>query len=308
LTTRLSSCRLECGPAGCESCAAEIIYDSVAKLNDYAVFINSSDDDTVARDHVQGDMIKYINTINNQAKEILTKKVLEGNLNDCEKEQLEIFKVLKQPFWMLVQTAIEGEDIGELKIMIGTLIELLQQELGNYCANDKARENIKQQEGPKCEWEEYEQTKEYLGRIDEIIQDSLFKDSGEDSKLGAILGFVDIQAMIDKRVKKLFEDELVCPEEVSVIKKQYMLQLNKCMAQFMSTKLDLRKMNRIQRISCTKELRNTMEKRVTKLLKDELEDTFNNLDTEVPDFLTGGDGPITDIDLPQQQQGVARPQ
>jgi len=308
LSTRLSSCRQECGPAGCESCAAEIIYDSVAKLNDYTVFINSSGDDTASRDHVQGDMIKYINQINTQAKEILTKKVLEENINNCEKEQLEIINIVKQPFWMLVQTAIQGEDVGELEVMIGTLIDLLQQELGNYCGNDDGQRKIKQTEGPKCDWEEYEQTKEYLGKIDEIIQDSLFKDSGEESKLDAILGFVEIQGMLDKRVKKLFEDELTCPDEVSVIKKQYMQQLNKCMAQFMNNKLEFSKMSRIQRISCTKELRNTMENRVTQLLKDELEDTFNQLDTEVPDFLTGEDGPITDIDLPSEQQGVARPQ
>merc|ERR1712013_301579 len=113
------------------------------------------------------------------------------------------------------------------------------------------RWKIKQTEGPKCDWEEYEQTKEYLGKIDEIIQDSLFKDSGEESKLDAILGFVEIQGMLDKRVKKLFEDELTCPDEVSVIKKQYMQQLNKCMAQFMNNKLEFSKMSRIQRISCT---------------------------------------------------------
>ena len=33
-----------------------------------------------------------------------------------------------------------------------------------------------------------------------------------------------------------------------------------------------------------------------------------HVDREVPDFLTGEDGPITDIDLPSEQQGVARPQ
>ena len=58
--------------------------------------------------------------------------------------------------------------------------------------------------------------------MDEIIQDSLFKDPNENSKLDAILGFVDIQKILDDRVKKLFEDQLVCPEEVTVIKKQYM--------------------------------------------------------------------------------------
>ena len=57
------------------------------------------------------------------------------------------------------------------------------------------------------------------------------------------------------------------------------LQLNKCMAQFMNNNLKFSKMSRIQRISCTKELRNTMEERVTTLLKKELDDTFNQLDT-----------------------------
>ena len=109
---------------------------------------------------------------------------------------------------MLVQTAIQGESLDELGVMIGTLIDLLQQELGNYCGNEDGLKKVKQTEGPKCDWEEYEQTKEYLAKVDEIIQDSLFKDSGEDSKLDAILGFVEIQAMLDKRVKKLFEDDL----------------------------------------------------------------------------------------------------
>ena len=55
--------------------------------------------------------------------------------------------------------------------------------------------------------------------------------------------------------------------------------MNKCMAQFMNNNLKFSKMSRIQRISCTKELRNTMEERVTTLLKNELDATFNQLDT-----------------------------
>merc|ERR1711892_1073396 len=308
LSTRLSSCQVNCGPDGCDSCAADIIYDSIAKLNDYKTFLNSSVDDSAKSDFIQGDMMKYINDINAQTKEILIKKVMEGDIDSCEKENLEIFDVNKQPFWMLVQTAIQGEGVSQLEIMVGTLVELLNQQLENYCGKGNNQKRINQEEGPKCDWEEYEQTKEFLIKVDEIIQDSLFKDPNESSKLDAILGFVEIQGMVDKRVKKLFEDQLVCAEEVSVIKKQYMLQLNKCMAQFMNKNLKFSKMSRIQRISCTKELRNTMEERVTALLKKELDDTFNQLDTEVPDFLTGdGDGPITDVDLPADQQGVVRP-
>merc|ERR1711892_425025 len=308
LSTRLSNCRVNCGPEGCDSCAADIIYDSIAKLNDYKTFLNSSVDDSAKRDFIQGDMMKYINDINAQTKEILIKKVMEGDIDSCEKENLEIFDVLKQPFWMLVRTAIQGEGVSQLEIMVGTLVELLKQQLENYCAKWNNQKIINEEEGPKCDLEEYEQTKEYLIKVDEIIQDSLFKDPNESSKLNAILGFVEIQGMVDQRVKKLFEDQLVCAEEVSIIKKQYMLQLNKCMAQFMNNNLKFSKMSRIQRISCTKELRNTMEERVTTLLRKELDDTFNQLDTEVPDFLTGaGDGPITDIDLPADQQGVVRP-
>merc|ERR1712106_606526 len=42
LSRRLSSCLVNCGPDGCDSCAADIIYDSIAKLNDYETFLNSS--------------------------------------------------------------------------------------------------------------------------------------------------------------------------------------------------------------------------------------------------------------------------
>ena len=35
--------------------------------------------------------------------------------------------------------------------------------------------------------------------------------------------------------------------------------MNKCMAEFMNVKLKFREMSRLERISCTKELRNAME-------------------------------------------------
>ena len=122
---------------------------------------------------------------------------------------------------MLVNTTIQVEGSRELEIMVGTMIEILKQQLENYCATETKREE-NQGESLNCEWEEYEQTKEYLIQVDEIIQDSLFKEANDKGKLDAVLGFVKIQAMFDKRVKKLFEDQLVCPQEVSIIKKQYM--------------------------------------------------------------------------------------
>lgn len=59
-------------------------------------------------------------------------------------------------------------------------------------------------------------------QVDEVIQDALFKVEDDSAQMTALLGFVDIQGLFDKRVKKLFEDELVCPDEVTTIKKDYM--------------------------------------------------------------------------------------
>jgi len=95
----------------------------------------------------------------------------------------------------------------------------------------------------------------------------------------ALLGFVDIQTLFDARVKKLFEEKLECPGEVQIIKKDYMTQLNKCMAEFMNQKLKFTEMSRNQRISCTKVLRNIMESRMSQLLKSELEKSLNEIDT-----------------------------
>ena len=54
-------------------------------------------------------------------------------------------------------------------------------------------------------------------------------------------------------------------------------QLNKCMAQFMNTKLKFSDLNRLQRISCTKELRTQMEERMGELLQSELQKSLDNI-------------------------------
>ena len=111
----------------------------------------------------------------------------------------------------------------------------------------------------------------------EIIQDALFKGSDDAAQMTALLGFVDIQGLFDKRVKTLFEENLVCPEEVQTIKTVYMSQLNKCMAQFMNPKTKFSDLSRLQRISCTKEMRTAMEERMGDLLETELQKSLDNI-------------------------------
>merc|ERR1711915_1095460 len=278
LKTQLKECQAQCGPGGCESCAADVLYDAIAKMNDYKTFFNNTDDDEAKKEFVRGDVIKYINDNNNEAREILIKKATEGEIDDCEQEKSDIYKMTKAPMWMLVNTTIFS-GVDELEVMVDAMIIQLEELLQQYCGSDKAVPSPNtSEEGPNCEWEEYEQTKEYLVKVDEIIQEALFKAKDDSAQMTALLGFVDLQGQYDKRVKKLFEDELVCPDEVKMIKKEYMAQLNKCMAEFMNGKLKFSEMSRLQRISCTKELRNAMESRMGKLLQFELEKSLNEIE------------------------------
>ena len=59
-------------------------------------------------------------------------------------------------------------------------------------------------------------------QVDEIIQEALFRGDDDNGRMTALLGFVDIQALLDGRVRKLFEEKLECPGEVEIIKKDYM--------------------------------------------------------------------------------------
>ena len=140
--------------------------------------------------------------------------------------------------WMMVNSTIFS-GVEETQVMAEALIELMRGLKVQFCGveeGDPVRDLG--EDGPNCQWEEYQQTKEYLEKVqstflctflyfkafqvDNVIQDNLFKSSDDGSKLDAILGFVDIQSMFDTRVKKLFENELICPEEATFIKKTYM--------------------------------------------------------------------------------------
>ena len=56
-------------------------------------------------------------------------------------------------------------------------------------------------------------------------------------------------------------------------------KLTKCMAEFMNGKLKFSEMSRLERITCTKELRNAMEMRMGRLLQAELEQSLNEIES-----------------------------
>ena len=121
--------------------------------------------------------------------------------------------------WMLVNTTI-FETLENVAAMVSVMDDELKTKRGDYCNND---DTPPPPSTTNCEWEEYENTKTYLVEVDKTIQENLFKAADSpDAKRDTLLGFVQIQSQFDARVKKLFEDEVRCPEELEQIKKTYM--------------------------------------------------------------------------------------
>jgi len=181
---------------------------------------------------------------------------------------------------MGVNNTIFAQGIDEPKVMLETMKEMLNGLLSEYCDDTKGPTTTRQEGGPTCEWDEYTQIGEYISKIDDIIQDSLFKPKADTAKLDAQRGYIDIKTLFDKRVEKLFLDEMVCPEEAVTIKKEWMPNLNKCMIDFMNTNLKFTQMTRLERITCTKSLRTSMDARRSELLSKELEKSINDIGKE----------------------------
>merc|ERR1711935_652877 len=272
LQSLLKKCLAQCGSSGCgDSCGAKVLDETIAKMKDYKSFIEDDQrDEEEKKEFVRGELIKQINDNNNDARDILIKTAnsVDGESEPRDKEKFDIYDVMKGPMWMLVNTTIFGQTT-EVQVLVDAMIKELEELLEKYCGADPVIPPSNE-DGPNCEWEEYEQSKKYLERLDEIIQEAIFKAKEDKDKLKAVLGFVEIQAMFDNRVKKLFEDELVCPDEVTIIKKE-----------FLSPKVKFSEMSRIQRISCIKGLRNAMEDRSARLLQFELEKSLSGIEEYV---------------------------
>merc|ERR1719285_359869 len=185
--------------------------------------------------------MSYINQITTDSTSILRKKV-SGELDECEEQKLEVYEKLKGPLWMLVNETIFTPSLDSLSITVVAAANMSDLLLADYCSESPRPPS--NDDGPTCEWDEYEETSKYLEKVDEIIQEALFKADKEDAQMTALRGFVDLQRLLDNRVKVLFQNLLTCPVEVDKIKKEYMSQLNKCMAEFMTNRLKFEEMSK----------------------------------------------------------------
>jgi len=274
--SQLSNCLSKCGGSeDCDSCGSLIISRSIDKMEEYQQYLaDQNRDEDEKRDFVRGDLIKLINEYNEESRAILTKRASAEELDTCDTQKYEIFILIKGPMWMLVNTTIFS-DIGEVDVMVDTMINQLKQILPGYCGS---KVTTTPKEGPNCQWAEYENYRDFiLPEVDNVIQTSIFKAKKDSDKKEAIKGLISVQRLFDDRIKKLFEDRLVCPNEVTAIKKTYMGQLNQCMDEFLDSNVKFTQMTRKQRISCIKVLRGSIESRSTKLLQYELERSLNDI-------------------------------
>jgi len=143
----------------------------------------------------------------------------------------------------------------------------------------EASNKMEASEEMECDWEEYQETRDYIKALDTIIAETIFHpEKHTDARVKALLGFVDLQTMLENRVNVLFEKALICPDEVMIIKSQYMSQVTKCMAKFMNTKTNFGTgLIRRERIECTKVLREVMERRISILLESEVNQGLNQI-------------------------------
>ena len=91
----LTACQLECDGADC-GCASEILEETLAKMEGYKIAFANIEDDEAKKEFVRSDMIKYINDVNNERRDILIKKAKDQkSFTECDKEKLDIYKTTK---------------------------------------------------------------------------------------------------------------------------------------------------------------------------------------------------------------------
>lgn len=289
LSRREEECKEKC--TNCNDCLVIKLKETIEKMKTFdsnivnSLYGEQSEKERV-RQQVREEMIEYINENNGVYLRVLTLRAEGNEIDSCEERWSVWFKdTLKVPMWMLVNTTIFAE-YSEIELTIKQSIVLLEEMLTDPEVNECSSTPKPPPPPENCEWNEYEQTKLYLERVDQTIQESLFK-NGQASRVGALLAFVQLQGMMDDRVKELYEDQTVlhCPNEIPFIKKKYMHTLGDCMQEFMDTNDEgFGKLTRLRRISCTKRLRSMMEQRMADLLTFEI--NTNLMSTPPPSFPT----------------------
>merc|ERR1711874_562092 len=196
LERRERDCQKKCST--CNDCLVMKLKQTIEKMKSFdrnivnSLYGEESEKDRV-RQQVREELIEYINEDNEIYLRVLKFKAEGKDTDSCEEMWSGWFKkTLKVPMWMLVNTTIFAE-YSEIELTIKQSIVLLEEMLTDPEVNECSKTPPRPTPPKNCEWNEYEQTK--------TNQESLFKE-GEGNRVSALLGFVELQGMLDNRVKE----------------------------------------------------------------------------------------------------------
>jgi len=275
----LDECAKTCGTDACEACGAKAIDEVRDRLSNYNISIISIEDEDDAKESIRSDLITYLTQLNEDMTGLLTTKIEseDGNtLEECDRQTLEVINSIKAPLWMLVNTTLFGDKNLVYEMIVSLDVALLEMR-SKYC---KSGPTTPPTDDDTCDLEEIDQSYEWIDEIDSIISEYLFKLAEQDpaqARKDTMLGFVELRAKMEERVKTLYQNNLVCPEESAQIKNFYSDQLTKCIAEMMNPKYRFENKSRQDRVACIKQLRVTIENRRGDLLLREIEKRIQGL-------------------------------
>ena len=80
----------------------------------------------------------------------------------------------RPPMWMLVNSTIFN-GIDETQVMVDALIDLMKGLKVQFCGVEEGDSpRVIDEEGPNCQWEEYQQTKEYLEKVQSTLNELVY--------------------------------------------------------------------------------------------------------------------------------------
>jgi len=265
--------------SACDACGAEKIDEVLDKLQDYNISLLTREEDD-AKETIRADLISYLTQINTEMTSLLTTKIESeaGELDQCDRETLEVINSAKAPLWMLVNITIFG-DGAIINEMVVALNAALLEMRTKYCdSSSQVSIAVTDDDDNKCYLEEIDTAGEWIVEIDQNIATNLFK-TGDDqgqARTDAMLGFLELKTNMEERVRQLFQENLVCKEEVDQIKQFYSEHISRCLAEMMNPKYRFETKTRAEKVQCIKGLRVAIEQRRGELLLKEVERRINS--------------------------------
>ena len=103
---------------------------------------------------------------------------------------------------------------------IDATINSLDDNLDRVCGKAESSHDIDEFDIPNCEQAEYDHASDFISQIDKTLKTRNI--NIKEGKTSLMLGYLDLQSMLNTRVSELFQDQLCCPQEVQSIKMIYM--------------------------------------------------------------------------------------